>query len=62
LNALSFREVEAVLAVRFAQRFPDARSASAGLDTRANEVVNPSPRSISPVKTLVSHLSRCPSG
>ena len=54
LNALSFREVEAVLAVRFAQRFPDARSASAGLDTRVNEVVNPSPRSISPVKTPVS--------
>jgi putative transposase len=54
LNTLSFRDVEAVLAVRFAQRFPDARSASAGLDTRVNEVVNPSPRSISPVKTPVS--------
>ena len=50
LNALSFRDVEAVLAVRFAQRFPGARSASAGLDTRVNEVVNPSPRSISPVQ------------
>ena len=37
LNALSFRDVEAVLAVRFAQRFPGARSASAGLDTRVNE-------------------------
>ncbi|GFP24889.1 hypothetical protein HKBW3S42_00839 [Candidatus Hakubella thermalkaliphila] len=33
---------------------PDARSASAGLDTRLNEVANPSPRSISPVKTPVS--------
>jgi len=33
VNALSFREVEAVLATRFAKRFPDARSASADLDT-----------------------------
>jgi hypothetical protein len=54
LNALPFREVEAVLAARFARRFPDARSASAGLDTRVNEVANPSPRSISPVQNPMS--------
>ena len=54
LNALPFRDVEAVLAARFACRFSDARSASAGLDTRVNEVMNPSPRSISPVITPVS--------
>ena len=53
LNSLSFRDVETLLALRFMRRLPDARSASAGLDTRVNEVVNPSPRSISPVKTLV---------
>lgn len=33
VNSLSFREVEAVLMARFAKRFPDARSASADLDT-----------------------------
>lgn len=33
VNSLSFREVEAVLVARFANRFPDARSASADLDT-----------------------------
>lgn len=33
VNSLSFREVEAVLVTRFAKRFPDARSASADLDT-----------------------------
>ena len=54
LNSLPFREVETLLALRFMQRLPDARSASAGLDTRVNEVANPSPRSISPVKTPVS--------
>ena len=53
LNSLSFRDVETLLALRFMRRLPDARSASAGLDTRVNEVVNPSPRSISPVKTPV---------
>jgi len=62
LNSLPFREVETRLALRFMQRLPDTRSASAGLDTRVNEVANSSPRSISPVKTPVSHLSRCPSG
>ncbi len=54
LNSLPFRAVETLLALRFMQRLPDARSASAGLDTRVNEVANPSPRSISPVKTPVS--------
>lgn len=54
LNSLPFREVETLLALRFMRRLPDARSASAGLDTRVNEVVNPSPRSISPVNTPVS--------
>jgi putative transposase len=54
LNSLPFREVETLLALRFMRRLPDARSASARLDTRVNEVVNPSPRSISPVKTPVS--------
>jgi putative transposase len=49
LNSLPFRAVETLLALRFMQRLPDARSASAGLDTRVNEVANPSPRSISPV-------------
>ena len=62
LNSLPFREVETRLALRFMQRLPDTRSASAGLDTRVNEVANSSPRSIRPVKTPVSHLSRCPSG
>ncbi|GFP33715.1 putative transposase, partial [Candidatus Hakubella thermalkaliphila] len=38
LNLLPFREVETVLARRFMRRLPDARSASAGLDTRVNEV------------------------
>ncbi|GFP21295.1 putative transposase [Candidatus Hakubella thermalkaliphila] len=38
LNLLPFREVETVLAMRFMRRLPDARSASAGLDTRVNEV------------------------
>ncbi len=33
VNSLSFREVEAVLVARFTKRFPDARSASADLDT-----------------------------
>jgi len=33
VNSLSFRDVEAVLMARFAKRFPDARSASADLDT-----------------------------
>lgn len=33
VNALSFHELEAVLMARFAERFPDARSASADLDT-----------------------------
>ncbi len=32
LNALSFREVETVLALRFMRRFPDARSVSARLE------------------------------
>ena len=32
LNALSFRDVEMVLALRFMHRLPDARSASAGLE------------------------------
>jgi len=32
LNTLSFRDLEAVLAKRFMRRFPDARSASAGLE------------------------------
>ena len=32
LNTLPFREVEAALAGRFMPRFPDARSASAGLE------------------------------
>lgn len=54
LNALSFRQVEAVLAVRFAQRFPDVRSASAGLDTRVNVVANLTPRSIGPVQNHVT--------
>jgi IS605 OrfB family transposase len=62
LNSLPFRDVETLLALRFTRvrvstemrRLSDARSASAGLDTRVNEVANPSPRSISPVKTPVS--------
>ncbi|MBI5564853.1 MAG: transposase [Chloroflexi bacterium] len=54
LNSLPFRDVETLLALRFMRRLPDARSASAGLDTRVNEVADPSPRSISPVKTPVS--------
>jgi hypothetical protein len=62
LNSLPFRDVETLLAQRFMWRLPDARSVSAGLDTRVNEVANSSPRSISPVQTPVSHLSRCPSG
>jgi IS605 OrfB family transposase len=62
LNSLPVREVETLLALRFMRRLPDARSASAGLDTKVNEVVNSSLRSISPVQTPVSHLSRCPSG
>jgi IS605 OrfB family transposase len=33
LNALPFRQVEALLAVRFMQRFPDTRSVSAGRET-----------------------------
>jgi len=33
LNTLPFRAVETVLAIRFIRRLPDARSASAGLDT-----------------------------
>jgi putative transposase len=33
LNTLPFRAVETVLAIRFMRRLPDARSASAGLDT-----------------------------
>ena len=33
LNALPFRAVETTLAIRFMRRLPDARSASAGLDT-----------------------------
>lgn len=33
LNALPFRAVETALAIRFMRRLPDARSASAGLDT-----------------------------
>ena len=49
LNSLPFRQVETLLALRFMRRLPGARSASAGLDTRVNEVANPSPRSISPV-------------
>ena len=32
LNALSFRDVETVLALRFMSRLSDARSASAGLE------------------------------
>ena len=32
LNALSFRDVEMVLAIRFMRRLPDTRSASAGLE------------------------------
>lgn len=40
LNSLPFRDVETVLAMRFMRRLPDARSASAGLDTRVNEVAN----------------------
>lgn len=54
LNSLPVRDVEMLLAHRFRLRFPDARSASAGLDTRVNEVAAPSPRSLSPVKTPVS--------
>ena len=54
LNALSFREVEAVLAARFAKRFPDARSASAGLDTLRKGDGECPQRSISPVLTPVS--------
>ena len=49
LNLLPVREVETLLAIRFMRCLSDARSASAGLDTRVNEVANPSPRSISPV-------------
>ena len=33
MNSLSFREVEAALAIRFMRGLPDARSPSAGLDT-----------------------------
>jgi hypothetical protein len=33
LNTLPFRAVETTLAIRFMRRLPDARSASAGLDT-----------------------------
>ncbi len=33
LNSLPFRDVETALALRFMRRLPDARSASAGLDT-----------------------------
>ncbi len=32
MNALPFRAVEMVLAMRFMRRLPDARSASAGLE------------------------------
>jgi len=38
LNALPFRQVETLLAVRFLQRLPDARSASARPDTLATVV------------------------
>ena len=49
LNALSFRDVEVLLATRFAKRFPDARSASAGLDTLRKRDAEFPQRSISPV-------------
>ena len=35
LNALSFREVETVLALRFMRRLPVARSATAGLELQS---------------------------
>ena len=50
LNTLPFREVETVLALRFIRRLPDARSASAGLDTSPESSGDEScKRSISPV-------------
>ena len=54
LNSLPFRDVETLLAMRFMRRLSDARSASAGLDTKLNEVANSSLRSISSVQTPVS--------
>jgi putative transposase len=55
LNSLSFRDVEMVLALRFMRRLPDARSASAGLDTSPGQPGGESyKRSISPVLTPVS--------
>jgi transposase len=54
LNALSFREVETALAIRFMRGLPDARSASAGLDTSPAQAGGESyQRSISPVQTPV---------
>ena|SRR5579859_2133948 len=41
LNALPFRQVETLLAVRFMQRLPDARSASARQDTLTTVVLYP---------------------
>jgi len=54
LNSLPFREVETALALRFMRRLPDARSASAGLDTSPGQPGGESyKRSISPVQTPV---------
>jgi hypothetical protein len=51
LNTLPFREMESVLALRFIRRLPDARSASAGLDTSPESSGDEScKRSISPVQ------------
>ena len=53
LNSLLFRDVETLLLMRFMRRLPDARSASAELDTKVIEVANSSLRSISSVQTPV---------
>ena len=50
LNSLPVRAVETVLALRFMRRLPEARSASAGLDTSPGQPGGESyKRSISPV-------------
>lgn len=55
LNSLPVREVETALALRFMRGLPDARSASAGLDTSPEQSGGESyKRSISPVLTPVS--------
>jgi hypothetical protein len=59
LNELPFREVEAVLAMRFMRRLPVARSATAGLDTSPYYPGGESyKKSISPVKTRT--WDKCP--